>query len=173
METVMSLSKDARLQNLEEAIRLLMGSLHGQCFMGVLLDERYDVDERILGTTWDELKSRSLVRQTNSRWSYTLSGRGWILGLKLLGEFGTDEMRGKVGTLCSVLKAKVKGRAHANYATVGDIATESGLSDGFVRDAIESDLIRELFGTKGAEWSPQDRGSSIRIPNDFGLPPLS
>lgn len=168
----MSLSKEARLQNLDEAIRLLMGRLHGVCFMGVFIDERYDVDERILPTTWEELKSRSLVRQTNSRWSYTLSGRGWIVGLKLLGQFDTDEMKDKVGALCAVLKAKVNGRAHANYAAVGDIAKESGLSDDFVRDAIESDLIRELFGTKGAEWSPHDRGRSIRIPSDFGLLPL-
>ena len=168
----MSLSKEARIQNLEDAIRLLMGRLHGQCFMGVFLDERLDLGERILPTTWEELKSRYLVRQTNSRWSYTLSGRGWIAGLKLLGQFDTEEMKSKVGTLCAALKAKVKGRTHADYAEVGDVAKETGLSEDFVRDAIESDLSRELFGTKGAEWSPQGRGRSIRIPNDFGLPPL-
>jgi hypothetical protein len=165
----MSLSKEARFQNLEQAILVLMGALHSQCFMGVFIDERYDVDERILPTTWKELKDRYLVRQTNSRWSYTLSGRGWIIGLKLLGQFDTDEMKGKVGRLCAVLKAKVKGRSDDNYATVDEVAKESGLTDDFVRDAIESDLIRELFCTTGAEWGGyEDRGKFIRIPNDFG-----
>lgn len=170
----MSLSKEARFKNLEEAILLLMDNLQGQCFMGVYIDERYDVDERILATTWKELKDQYLVTPTNIRWSYTLSGRGWIRGLKLLGQFDTDEMKGNVGMLCAVLKAKVKGRAHDNYATVDEIAKESGLSDKFVRDAIESDLIGELFGTTGAKWGAhEDRGKFIQIPNDFGLPPLS
>ena len=169
----MSLSKEARLQNLEKAILLLMDELHGRCFMGVFIDERYDVDKRILPTTWKELKDQCFVRQTNSHWSYTLSGRGWITGLKLLSRFDTDEMKAKVGRLCAVLKSKVKGRAHDSYATVDDIASESGLPGDFVRDAIESDLIRELFGTKGAEWDGHEgRGRFIRIPNDFGLPPL-
>jgi hypothetical protein len=169
----MSLSKEARLQNLEEAILLLMNKLHGRCFMGVFIDERYDVDERILPTTWEELKDQCFVRQTNTRWLYTLSGRGWITGLKLLSQFDTDELKAKVGTLCAVLKAKVKGRAHDNFATVDEVARESGLPDDFVRDAIESDLIRELFGTKGAEWGGyEDRGRFIRIPSDFGLAPL-
>jgi hypothetical protein len=169
----MSLSKEARLQNREKAILLLMDELHGRCFMGVFIDERHDVDKRILPTTWKELKDQGFVRQTNSRWSYTLSGRGWITGLKLLSQLDTDEMKAKVGTLCAVLKAKVKGRADDNYATVDEIASESGLPDDFVRDAIESDLIQELFGTKGAEWGGhEDRGRFIRIPNDFGLQPL-
>jgi hypothetical protein len=168
----MSLSKEARFKNLEEAILLLMDRLRGRCFMAAVIDERYDIDKQILPTTWEELKDQGFVGQTNSRWSYTLTARGWIKGLKLLGEFDTAEMKAKVGTLCAVLKAKVKGRADDNYATVDEIARESGLADDFVRDAIESALIRELFGTKGAEWGSEGRGRSIRIPKGFGLPPL-
>ena len=165
----MSFSKEARLQNIADAILLLMENTHGQSFMGTFIDER-SVDARILPTTWSELKTRYLVRETNCRWTYTLSGRGWILGLKLLGQFDTEQMKAKAGKLAGALKDRAKGRQYDNFAGVEEIAAETGLSDDFVRDAIESDLFGELFGRKGAEWAgPYDRGRTIRIPNDFGL----
>jgi len=161
----MTLSKDSRSKNLEEALLILMDDLDGQTFLGSFIDER-SIDERILPTTWEELKRCHLVRQTNSRWSYTLSGPGWIAGLKLLGQFDTEEMRTNTGKLCAALKAKVKERKSEAMAHVSEIASAAGLSETFVRDAIESNLIEELFGTRGAEWS--DRGTFVRIPVGFG-----
>lgn len=166
----MTLPKDARSENLDEAILLLMDALHGLSAMEVLIDERYDIDKRIVPTTWSQLKKQYLVRQTNNnRWAYTLSGYGWIRGLKLRGEFDTDEMKQKTGKLAAALKLRIKSvnREYDQFAGVSELATETGLPEAFIRNAIESNLIEELFGTIGAEWA-SDRGRSIRIPNDFG-----
>lgn len=88
----MTLSKETRRQNLREAILLLMDNLHGRSIMEAFIDERF-LDNRILPTTWEEMKKQYLVRETNSRFTYALSGPGWIAGLKLRGEFDTDELK--------------------------------------------------------------------------------
>src|ERR1035438_9367949 len=94
----MTLSKDARSTNLDDAVLILMDNLHGQSAMEVFIDERY-LDSRILGTTWSQLKEQSLVRQANnSRWLYTLSGYGLLHGLKMRGEFDTEETRSEEHT---------------------------------------------------------------------------
>ena len=73
----MTLSKTDRQKNLDEALLLLMDDLHGCSIsiMGSFIDER-SLGNRILPTTWDELKEHHLVRETNSRYTYTLSGNG-------------------------------------------------------------------------------------------------
>ena len=82
-----------------------------------------------------------------------------------MNQFDTPEMTSKAGKLCAALKDRVKGRQYEQIVHVSEIATETDLSEDFVRDAIESDLIRELFGTKGAGWAtPEDRGKFIEIP---------
>jgi len=169
----MTLSKEERWKNLEESILLLMDNLHGESFLARFIDD-WAVDSRILATTWKLLKDRGLVRQTgNAQRYYTLSGYGWITGLKLLDKFDTPEMRGKTGKLCAALKDKVKGRQFEQVAHVQEIAIAAGLDQDFVRDAIESNLIGELFGIQGAEWHSYDgRGAFILIPVDFGQEPL-
>lgn len=170
----MTLSKTDRQKNLDEALLLLMEDLHGcsVSIMGAFINERF-LDSRILRTTWDELKERHLVRETNSRYMYTLSGNGWIQGLKLRGEYCTDELKAITRKLSAALKDKLKGRQCEEMVTVAEVAEKSGLPEAFIRNAIESDLIHELFGTKGATWaSDEDRGKFISIPVGFGQKPL-
>lgn len=152
---------------------LLMDNLRGRTFLGAFIDER-SLDPSILPTTWIEFKKRYLIQEAlPGSGYYTLSGSGWIAGLKLLNQFDTPEMKSRTGKLCAALKDRVKGRQYEQLVHVSEIASEADLSEDFVRDAIESDLIRELFGTKGAGWAtPQDRGKFIEIPVDFGLPDL-
>lgn len=167
----MTLSKEARWQNLREAVQLLMDNLHGRSIMEVFISERSD--PRILPVTWDELKKRYLIRETNSRYMFTLSGPGWIEGLKLRDEFDTAEMKAMTGKLCAALKDRVKGRQYEALVHVAQLAADSGLPEAFIRNAIESDLIHEQFGTEGAAWaSYEDRGKLVRIPVGFGTPPL-
>lgn len=168
----MSLSRETRLQKLAEALILLVKRAEGDCFMGVFIDERF-LPTEIHEAIWDELKERGFVRETNSKWSYTLSGYGWITGMKVLAQLETEEMEQKAGKLAAALKERVKGRHHDNFVAVSELAQETGLTEHFIRDAIESDLIGELFGRRGAEWAgPFDRGRNIRIPKRFGLEPV-
>src|ERR1700676_1077870 len=99
----MTLSKEVRWRNLEEAILLLMDELCGRSILEVFIEEQY-LDDRIQPTTWDELKERYLVRQTNVQSIYTLSGPGWLAGLKLRNEFDTDDLKAMAGKLCGALK---------------------------------------------------------------------
>ena len=170
----MTLSRHSLFKNLDDAILILIDNLHGQSMLEVFIDERHDVDQRILPTTWSKLKEQYLVRQiSNSRWTYTLSGYGWIRGLKLRGEFDTPEIKQNAGKLAAALKQKVKAvnRAYDQHTDVSELASETGLSEAFIRNAIESSLIRELFGTKDAAWDRDGRGRFIRVPNDFGHEP--
>ena len=168
----MTLSRDDLAKNLDDAILILMDNLHGRSALEAFIDERYDVDSRILPTTWRKLKEQYLVRQaSNHRWLFTLSGHGWIRGLKLRGEFDTEEIKQNTGKLAAALKRKVKAinRAHDQFTDVSEMANETGLSEVFVRNAIESDLIRALFGTKGAEWDTGGWGRFIRVPTEFRI----
>ena len=166
----MTLSKDARRQNLDEAILLLMDALHGRSIMEVFIDER-SVDPRILPTTWGELKERGLVKETNSRYTYVLSGPGWIKGLKLRGKFDSDKLNVMTGGLCAALKDRVKGRQDEAFVQVAQLAADSGLPEAFIRNAVESDLIREKFGTKGARWASGSL-NFIVVPVGFGMEPF-
>jgi hypothetical protein len=58
-------------------------------------------------------------------------------------------MRQKVGTLSAALKREIKSvnREYDRFATVDEMATETGLPEAFIRNAIESNFIEELFGT--------------------------
>ena len=165
----MTLSKDARRQNLDDAVLMLMENLCGRSIMESFIDERF-LDAGILPTTWEELKARYLVRTTNVRCMYTLSGLGWIHGLKLRDEFDSAEMRELAGRLCAALKDKVKGRRSDEMVSVAELAAETKIPESFIRNAVESNLIEKLFGVKDAEW--EDRGKFINIPLIFGMRPL-
>jgi hypothetical protein len=168
----MTLSKEARSNSLTEAILLLFDNLCDQSIFEVFIDE-WSLDDRILPTTWIELKERGLVRQTSVGRYYTLSGAGWLVALKLRSEFDTDAMRQMAGRLCKALKNKIKGRQIEEVVHVDGLAAESGLPAAFIRNAIDSDLIAELFGIKGAGWASfEDRAKFISIPVDFGMEPL-
>ena len=165
----MTLSQEARRKNLHEAILLLMENLHGQSFMEEFIDERH-LDRRISPTTWKELRDQHFVRETNSRYTYTLSGPGWIAGLKLRGEFDSNELKELTGKLCGALKDRVKGRSSEELVSVAELSAATGIPEAFIRNAVESDLIGELFSIKGAAWeSYEDRGKFIHIPEDFGM----
>lgn len=171
----MSLSKEARLKNLEDAVLLLMDNIHeSQSIMEVFIDDR-SLDARILPTTWNELRRYGFVREcNNSSFYYTLSGRGWLTALGIRGQLDTPDMKAKTGRLCAALKDRVKGRDHGVVVHVSEVAAGASLTEAFVRNAIESRLIQEIFGITGADWAGyDDRGKFILIPNDFGLEPLS
>jgi hypothetical protein len=169
----MSLSKNERMKNLEDSLLLLMDNVYEpQSIMEVFIDERF-LDRRILPTTWTELKRCGLVRQCDTGSYFTLSGRGWLTALRLRGLLETPEMKATAGKLSAALKDRVKGRQCPDLVHVAEVANNAELSEAFVRNAIESRLIEELFGTIGADWAGfEDRGKFIEIPNDFGLSPL-
>ena len=162
----MTLSKRDRLDSLALALRLMMDGL----------EEPYEWQEHdancakfagVHRTTWQELDRRGLVKaRTFDR--YELTGPGWIAGLKATGRFQDPEFKKDVGRVAAALKAKVKGRSGPGFADRTELACDTGLSEFFIYDVIDSGLLSEIFGRIGATWALEDpMKNSIDIPPDF------
>jgi hypothetical protein len=167
----LSLSNEERKENIVRAIRLIMQNL----------DEPYEWQEHdattekfadVHRTTWDELIERNLVKASSIN-RYSLTGDGWIAGLKTIGRFDDPNFQKKAGLLCGALKAKIKNERAGAVTTRLEIAAETGFSEYFIYDAIDSHLLREMFNRADATWSPDDEMKNyIDIPPRFGLPLL-
>jgi hypothetical protein len=74
---------------------------------------------------------------------YTLTGTGWIGGLKLTGQI-TEAFRQRIFTLVALLKDRVKGRTDDACATTHDFEGD-GISSGLVFNVVESGIIEEII----------------------------
>lgn len=170
----MSLSNEERKENIVLAVRPMMQNL-GEPYRG------YDAQEHeattgkfadVHRTTWDELVERGWVKATSFD-RYLLTGDGWIEGLKVTGQFDDLNFREKAGQLSKGLKARVKNEREWGHAHRTELASEIGLSEFFIYDAIDSHLLRKMFNKTDATWSPDDQMKNyIDIPPRFGLPLL-
>jgi hypothetical protein len=169
----MSASEKARQENMILALRLMMQDL----------GEPYEWQEHgantpkfaaVLRTTWDELAERGLIK-AHSFDRYWLRGPGWIAGLQITGVFDDEGFRRKAGQLQAALKARIKAENRDKCGTTSrtELANETGLSEFFIYDAINSGLLGALFGIIDAEWGEGDGMKNwIDIPPRFGLKQL-
>jgi hypothetical protein len=166
----MSASERTRQDSMVLAVRLVMQDL-GEPYEWQEHDAKAPKFDAVLRTTWDELAERGLVH-ARSFDRYWLTGPGWIAGLKLTGRFEEPAFREKAGKLQASLKARVKtsNRQQWGSASRTELAIETGLSEFFVYDAIDSGLLGALFGVIDAHWSEGDSMKGwIDIPPRFGL----
>lgn len=166
----MSVSEKARLDNIALALRLMMHDL-GEPYGWQEHDAKTAKFEPVLRTTWEELAEQGLVNpRTFDR--YELTGPGWIAGLKVTGAFEDDEFRRNAGLLQRALKARIKPENRDQWGSADrtELANETGLSEFFVYDAIDSHLLEALFGIVDAGWAEDDEMKNyIDIPPRFGL----
>ena len=164
----MSLSLKQRRENAIVALRMIMENLDETPYEWQehdATDVRYLAIQR---TTWAELVRSGYVRASTFD-RYLLTGSGWIAGLKSTGQFADPEFRNKAGRLCAALKLRVKGRRQMGDADRTELATETGLSEHWIYNAIDSHLIAEMFDRKDACWAADDQmKTAIDIPIDFG-----
>jgi len=167
----MSLSNKEREENIFLAVRLMMQDL-GEPYEWQEHDATTEKFAEVYRTTWDDLAEWGLVKaRTFGR--YSLTGDGWIAGLKLVGLFDDVIFREKTGKLSKALKATVKNGREWGCADRMELASATGLSEFFIYDAIDSHLLREMFNRTDATWSLDDQmKNSIDIPPRFGLPLL-
>ena len=122
----MTLSKDARWENVAQALLLLTDRTQHTSIMEVFIDE-WMLGDEILPTTWDELKRRGLVRSASTGRYYTLSGDGWLAALKLKNELDTPEMKLKAGKLSSV-RIPMMSISHSDLMPIRTERSDAGLS---------------------------------------------
>lgn len=166
----MSVSEKDRLDNIALALRLMMQDL-GEPYEWHEHDAKTEKFEAVLRTTWEELAERGLVKpRTFDR--YELTGPGWIAGLRIAGAFEDDDFRRKAGLLQKALKARIKPENRDQWGSADrtELANETGLSEFFVYDAIDSHLLEALFDIVDAGWAKDDEMKNyIDIPPRFGL----
>ena len=168
----MTVSRDARVDNLAKALKLVTQEVGENPMWLVFIDGKKPEYQDILPTTWKEMVDRHMVKDHG--WgTYQLTGYGWLEGVQLLALPETPGFRQKMSGLAATLKRRVKGRQQEALVDVWTVAKESGVTVDFVWNAIESKLLDNCFGMKGASFNPNDQNRHcVIIPIDFGMEPL-
>ena len=122
----------------------------------------------VLPTTWTELTNQGLLQDSNIQDAmYGLTNTGYVEALRVSGRSDEPQFQEKIGKLCKVLKDSLKDRTDFALIPLPEIVAKSGLSEGFVENAVDADLIRHMLGRAGAHWDGQS--TVVRVPHDFGL----
>lgn len=127
-----------------------------------------------MSTTWEELEDLKFIakRPLAGTAHYGLKPLGWATQMNFLDSAKLIELDKDLGVLCKALKAKVKGRTRAAYATVSEIALETGLDEAFIINAIDAFLIDTRLNRHGVWWRKGQEAKTIEIQTRFGLKPL-
>jgi hypothetical protein len=164
----MSVSVDSRKENLAYALKLLTAEVKDNWVESVIFAPGGSPEfDAILPTTWSELESKMYVR--NKLRYYTMTPRGWLTGMELLGKKADSQLASQVGRVAAVLKNSVKGRAEAAFPFIDAVAKESDVPAGLVCNIVDSKLFEYWYRRKGASWEGRGRGQLIHVPIDFGL----
>jgi transcriptional regulator with XRE-family HTH domain len=163
----MTLSANDRHKNMDVALRLMLDYVGDEGSEHVFIESNTAAFAAVLPTTWQELLRRELVRPS-SRY-YLLTGEGWLKAMGLAGRLD-DEFDGKISKLCAFLKQKVKGRLEKGLVELSEIARSTGLSKGWVFNAIDSRVLARRYNMIEAYWLPGDQMKNyVEIPPDFGM----
>lgn len=93
---------------------------------------------------------------------YALTGSGWLQALRDSGVVQDPVFLRDAGKLFATLKKHVKGREQNSMITLDNAAKESRLSESWIFNAIESNLLQAVFGKEGAVWCRIRRDDDIR-----------
>ena len=168
----MTASKSDRIDNLELALRLMLENLPAdRPYEWEQLDGDTAAFSAVFPTTWKALSRRGFVKQLSFN-SYRFMPEGWIEALRVTGLFTSQDLQEKAGKLSAALKKRIKGRQDDVLVSRTELANETGLTESFVYNAIDSHLLLQLFGRIDAHWAPGDHMKHyIEIPVEFGHEP--
>jgi hypothetical protein len=165
----MTLSTNDRHENVNVALRLMLDRVGDEGCEHVFIEPETPTFAAVLPTTWIELLRWGLVRRSVR--NYLLTGEGWLRAMELAGKLDAEFDR-KIGELCAFLKRKVKaeGKREKGFTELSEIARGTGLSKGWVFNAIDSRVLARRYGRIEAYWSSGDQMKNyIEIPPDFGM----
>lgn len=165
----MSLSKDERLENIQDTLRIALSYLGDNAISGKWLDASDPVFRNVLPTTWKHLTDTGYAteRHTRTSRSYELTGPGWRKALEVSGELQKPEFKERLGELCAAFKDSLQGRQNQAFPILRGFAAHTGIPEQFIFNVVESGIIEHCFKQRGVTW--QTRGVVIRIPIDVGL----
>lgn len=157
---------------MEDALKLCLARIDKVMFIEVYFAPTSEEFQEIYGTTWKHLEDEGLLKSLRGHGydMYQFTGRGWRVALEITGELESPELKANLGKLSQTLKDEVKGRQDPGFLSLDQIAERSGLGADWIFNALDGELIQHCFHQVGAEW--EHRGKFVRVPIDFGLPPI-
>ena len=169
----MSISDAARREDKKRTLLTMFREVGDGRAWEVHFDAGEPVVVETLQTTWRELLDERLIDDKPSSMNhpqYRLTYYGWLRALIVSGDVDAPEVRERCVRLAKALKRVVKGREshYDEFASVDAIATDAGLPEGWVVNAIESKLLGVVF--RDDKWDAQTEGRNmIRVSPTFGL----
>ena len=168
------MSDEDRIQDVENVLRLMMKELEDAPFDALFVDGDKDPYNAICLTTWKELLNRNLV--SDQGWKqYRFTGDGWLKGVELLNLTADPNFAAQMSNLSATLRGYVTPRPqHDVTVDIFTVGADSGLTDGFVYNAISTRLLDHAYARDGgAYFDPGDQNKHlIIVPYNYGLRPL-
>jgi hypothetical protein len=171
----MSVSKEARTKDLVDLLTAYVAAIGDRFRLEIMVGPHDDGFMTFLPTTWVELEQGGLLAPrhtfgTNGE-TWELTADGWLAGLELSGQIESTDLRERAVMLAQGLKALVKGRSSAVAPMVDerDLGPQVGLPVGWVRNALECNLLNAVFPTKDMTVEHDNRNRCFRVPPLFGL----
>lgn len=128
----MSLSEQARSNNLDLLVRYAMQELGDNEFDYLFIRAEDQPFDEIVPTTWEEAKRRCYVK--NQAWqTYQFAGNGWLRGIELLRLTEDPVFAGKLSKLSATLRGYVTPRPQQEQLVdIFGVAEQSGLETSFI-----------------------------------------
>jgi hypothetical protein len=164
-----SLSIEERQKEMARALQLILERLGDRKINAFSLDPTEPPFSDIHQTTWIELQEMNYVRPLLKSSRFSLTGSGWLRALQHSGATRNRSFDRDSETLLASIKRQVKGGHGARIVMLKALARDSGLSESWIYNALESDLLEAHYGRKGATWAHGFEGSMIHVPRTFGL----
>lgn len=170
----MTISAEARTKNAERLLRQCVEVIEGR---GVSFREQFfepgeALASDLLPLTWLDLLARGFVQVDTSRPFHRLTGAGWLEGLKLTGR--CDDATERARLLVRELRRVVDPRPDDGPEGIDDveaIAYRAGLSAVWVLNALESNLLAHVFGSRN--YNVRLDYPVVYVPANFGHEPLA
>ncbi len=168
----MSFSEETRLKEFKSALALMFQQLGDKALDTEIFYMNEDPFSSVPQTTWRELEAYGFTKRydTIGHPQCQLTGLGWYNAVLVTDRISDPQFKAKLSQLTAALKDSVKGRNEDAYVYPDGIAYDAEVTEDFVFNAIESQLIDRHFNVQGAEW--EHRGKLIRVPLEFGIRPL-
>jgi hypothetical protein len=165
----MSISKEERQTDTALALQLMLQHVGDRRISECFFDSTEPPFNAIQRTTWTELQESNCVKPFLDSQHYCLSGSGWLQALQETGTTRDRAFQRAAEKLLASIKKHVKGR-QGNVRMVGlqTLARNSGLSENWIYNAIESNLIEAQFKRQGPTWVHGFEGTAIHVPITFG-----
>src|SRR6059036_44592 len=150
----MTFSDRNQKENLDLSFSLMMAELGDGAVSKTFFDPSREPFAAVYPTTWKELGDQGWVGELQlcGRKCYRLKGAGWIEGLWRTGQSKGELLSQRMGRFAAVLKGHVKGREHDVVILLDALVRESGLPEGWVFNAVESNLLGKLWNKRDASW---------------------